>query len=267
MPDNFENMPARQKVSAVIFLLIIIVILWQVIGLFRGKKETTDITPTSPTATTTMPKSAPPANISKGTTVPVTSAPPATAPTAALSEPAPVIAPPPTPLLMQQEQSQNKYISALNELQILKIQREIAETSQAIVAAKLATVTAEKDISEVLAPPPAPKSSMATLAAPSATPSSINVAPEAVSASSYTVQSVTMELDQWHAVMGYRGKLYNLSVGDVFPPDGSTVTAIDQQGVTLELGGTQHKVPLSSTDLSPPSKSQEGSSSGTPPGT
>src|SRR5438105_8732767 len=55
-------------------------------------------------------------------------------------------------LLKLQQETQAKYIAALNELQMLKIQREIAETNQAIVKAKLETVTDQKNIINLLSP-------------------------------------------------------------------------------------------------------------------
>ena len=53
-------------------------------------------------------------------------------------------------LLAQQKQIEAKYIAALNELQALRLEREIAETNKAIIDAKLGTITAQKNIIDLI---------------------------------------------------------------------------------------------------------------------
>jgi len=280
--SRFAAMPAKQKASVVTFFIIGAFVLYEVIGVVRGGSGgSTTITPAptamnsaapnasapggGPTLSSSAP-STPPSAMNHGPTPNnLPSAPPSAGPSSPppgvapashasplLSKPSVDEAPPaPTPYLAQQDQSQNRYVSAINDLQMLKIQREMAETSQAIIAAKLATVTAEKNISDLLSPdsmgsvssgvkkgPPIP-------AGPPPTLELMNTR------SAYTVQSVTMELDQWHAVLKYKQKLYDVTVGDTLPTDGSTVTAIDQKGVTLELNDMKQRIPAVSTDPMP----------------
>jgi len=175
---------------------------------------------------------------------------------------------PPTTFTAQQDLAQTKYVSALNELQMLKIQKEIAETSQAIVTAKLATVTAEKNITDVLSEP----SKSATKESAPPPPSSTNLAPGGPGApgaeggpASYSVHSVSMEQDQWHAVVKYKSQFYDVAVGDMLPPDGSIVKAIDQKGVTLETAGFEQKIPLTITTSVPHAKSENSGNPEVPP--
>ncbi|HVY53654.1 MAG TPA: type IV pilus biogenesis protein PilP [Gammaproteobacteria bacterium] len=274
--NRFANMPARQKVSALIFLIIAGVIIWQVIGLFRGSSGSNDkivaSAPSKPALSSNAPNvgNAASPNIANGGIKPAANVPavphsPAAAPTQSpiLSKPAPETVPPITTLSAQQAREQNKYVSAINELQMLKIQKEIAETNQAIVTAKLATVTAEKSITSTLTPPPAvpttppPSTASGSSTPPPGAPSS---AEQPAIKNSYVVYSVSMEQDQWHAVIGYQGSYFNVTVGDILPSDGSKVTAIDQKGVTLQLGGMEHKIPLSLSDIPTKNTASTGSS-------
>lgn len=268
-PNNsFSSLPARQKISAVVFFIVGAVILWQVIGMFRssGGDKMAEIKPatssvsnasSTPGPTTQLPQKNP-VLIKSGMTSPVANTQPASPSSThsgspILSEPMPENGDPPQTSIavqQQQEQEQVKYVTAINELQMLKIQKEIAETNQAIVAAKLATVEAEKSINETLTPTvmlPKPQASdLITGPAPQQ-----QTAMEMSKPDAYVVYSVSMELDQWHAVIGYKEKLYNVIVGDVLPNDGSTVSAIDSKGVTLVLGGMEHRIPLSLGDVMP----------------
>ena len=304
---RFAALPPRQKVTIVVFLLIAVFVVWEVIGMFRGGSNA-GVTPAiaaaskpsgPPPMTATPPTPGPKPAMTASSPTAVSPS-PATPPgphkeTPAVTLPA---APPPkvaahlspdqsrpeiektlpqTAFLAQQERIQNAYVAALNDLQMLKIKKEIAETSQAIVAAKLATATAEKSISDLLseaeaaAAPPPPGAGKK--GAPGGGPSSTNVSPPPptptpmtdLSGTSYSVQSVSMEQDQWHAVLKFKEKLYDVSVGDVLPPDKSTVKAIDGKGVTLDSGGMEQKIPLTATYNETPVSSSESGGGGAPP--
>ncbi len=170
---------------------------------------------------------------------------------------------PSSPVLDRQETEQNKYVAAINELQMLKIQKEIAETSQAIVAAKLATATAEKSISDLLTEaaaavkmPQEQKPAEGPTNVPPPSPSFIG--PTSQSGEGYSVQSVSFEQDSWHAAIKFKDKLYDVGVGDLMPPDRSLVKQIDQNGVTLENAGMEQRVPLSMTDNDAPASHSTG---------
>jgi hypothetical protein len=152
--------------------------------------------------------------------------------------------------LQLQQASEEKYIDKLNDLENLKIQRQIAETNQAIATAKLATVAAEKNISDLLTKPTVPTVPVAAYANGLVTPAmqgggqagsqSAEIIPD------YTVISVMMQRQKWNAVMGYQGKLLNVSIGDVLPADGSVVEAISKNGVILKKDGKSKTVNMMS---------------------
>lgn len=263
-PNNFASLPTKQKISAIAFFIIGAIVIWQVIGLFRGSK-TTEVTAAKPSiatvanqtskSTPSPQKSALSSPMKPAGVTPPTSNMQLATPSAAHSG-SPILskptvetgALPPASINVQQHQEQVKYVSAINELQMLKIQKEIAETNQAIVAAKLATTEAEKSINQTLTPMiPAGNNNTEVAIQTGVASKSDN----------YVVYSVSMELEQWHAVIGVKDndkyKLYNVMVGDVLPSDGSTVSAIDAKGVTLELAGMEHRIPFSLADLTLPS--------------
>ena len=123
--------------------------------------------------------------------------------------------------------------------------------NQAIAASKLATVTAEKGISDLLTKPTPMQVSAGEYASKLAGPvrqgESLlgqqmgTAAPVEVQ---YTVISVSMQLHKWNAVLGYQGKLYNVSIGDVLPVDGAVVVSISRNGVILNKDGKRRKVSL-----------------------
>lgn len=272
--SRFATLPPGQKITVIIFLIIAIFIVWEVIGMFRGNSSkggdkivaapSTAATPASKQALPQPPMAGPRQNMVPGNPRQPMGMP--AQPTVQNSHPAAEIAPPSPPVLLQQEQVQNKYVSALNELQMLKIQKEIAETSQAIITAKLATATAEKSISDILAEAQAasvpPNAGKGPLPSP---PLSNMQQPSETEVVSYSVQSVSMEQDQWHAVVKFKDKLYDVGVGDMLPPDSSTVKAIDQSGVTLEKAGFEQRVPLTVTDNATPQSSSSSSNAPSSP--
>jgi type IV pilus biogenesis protein PilP len=285
-PNNFSSLPTKQKVSAIVFFIIGAVVIWQAIGLFRGgSSKTAEITPDKSAATSAnhpAPGSSPnPASGSSASQKMMSNSPskPGATPPSVNMQPTPaaghggnspilskptaeVGTPPSTPINNQQQQEQVKYVSAINQLQMLKIQKEIAETNQAIVAAKLATAEAERSMTEALTPsvpiPNPANSPPPTPAAVSGGASGSSASSDASASSSisdtYIVYSVSMELDQWHAVIGFKDKLYNVMVGDIIPNDGSIVSAIDAKGVTLKLAGMERRIPFSIADVSLPSQ-------------
>lgn len=281
--SRFAALPPRQKASVVIFFIIGAVVIYLIIGMFRNGSSSAPapITPVTTNQTTAAPaplnKPVPPqANQAGPSSLPpgvgqgphpnqAAANPPERHVSPIISKPMVEKALPSSSFLVQQDQSENRYVSAINDLQMLKIQREIAETNEAIVTAKLATVTAEKTIAELLGatlgnmngPKSAPKEE------PNSLPPPPIPAAMAQPRATYTVQSVTMELDQWHAVLTYMGKQYDVSVGDVLPLDGSTVSAIDAKTVTLELGDMKQRLPVtSSTDMGSSDDAQGGGGTG-----
>lgn len=231
----------RQKVTAGVFVIILLLVLWQVFGMFRGGSKTTAVTQTTTTAQS--------GKMSLGG--PTHSTPQSTE---LIKAPSPQMTQREMQLMQLQQETEAKYVAAMNELQMLKVSREIAETNQAIASAKLATVTAEKSIMNLLSVT-VPEVSQGTyakgLVGPvssgtpvTKTPPLLPVAQPQQPQVPYSVISVTQLQSRWGAVLGAQGNLYNVSVGDILPPDGSKVISINKSGVTLQKDGTTRRISL-----------------------
>lgn len=155
-------------------------------------------------------------------------------------------------LIKMQQDLQTKYLAAINELQMLKVEKDIAETNKDISKAKLDSITAQKDIVDLLAP----KVTTTTESYVKGLDQSANQPPpsgesiqQATTISStptvgYTVISVTKLRGDWTAVIGASGKLYSVKAGDVLAADGSVVLGINRSGVLLEKEGKRTKISM-----------------------
>ena len=247
-----EGSSSRQKMIIIATVLVVILLIWQVMGLFSsGSSSTPPPTTTAMTANAPLPPTPPTSNQQGVMSYPAQAA-------GELRQ-----APQPTsaPLVDQQQMAQNVYIKKLNELEELKVEKEIAETNQAIAAARLATQTAEKQVSDLLKPqaPPVSSAQYATgLVAPTASgatvvPGSGQVVSTEITTTTvipeveYTLISVSMQLNKWYAVVGYQGKLFNVAIGDILPPDGSMVANISKSGVVLKKDGKTRRISMVSS--------------------
>lgn len=235
--QGLSKLTTRQKVTGGILVVVVLVILWQVVGLF-GDSSTASVAPT-PTPAHGGPMAAAPQNTPQAAQLPKQEG-------ASQRE---------LELVKLQQDTQAKYLEALNELQMLRVTREIAEANQAISTAKLNSITAQKKIVDLLVTPEpqvmptdyarslvAPVSSGATVR-PTNMPTTLpptSMQPEV----NYTAISVSQLQNKWNAVLGYQGTLYNVMVGDVLPADGSKVVSIDKSGVVLEKDGAKKKISL-----------------------
>jgi hypothetical protein len=217
--QTLANLTPRQKLTAGIFLIVLLIIIWQLIGLFSGRGKTQPSSSVNMAQTGVSKSQSPgpeqmrphPAELPKTASVPASSE--------------------EIQMAALQQAMQAKYLEAINELQMLKVSREIAEANRAIMTAKLATVTAQNNIINLLDGPNANRSGQKNSA-----PVSLEV--------KYTATSVSQLQYKWSAILNYRDSLYNVQVGDVLPPDGSTVVAIDKTGVMLEKDGIKKKISL-----------------------
>lgn len=238
-----SGMTTRQKLTAGALVLIVIVVIWQIMGLFGGGSSSPAPMPT------------PGDNKSMATMPPQ----PATPQPAGLVKLQAPTSQREAELIKLQQETQAKYLAAVNELQMLKVTRDIAEANQAITAAQLATVTAQKNIVSLLAPqqPVMPADYARGLVNPVSQGNVVTSAPSTPGQTTtttvqttsqqevnYSVISVSQLQYRWSAVLGYQGSLYNVSVGDVLPADGSVVKSIDKTGVVLERDGMRKKVSL-----------------------
>lgn len=252
-PQAKSSMTTRQKITAAAFAVIVLVILWQIYGLF-GSSTPKTVTPATTPAHPTAPMNAGSPNggapMSPQSPMP-----------AQLQTQSTAMSPEEGELYRAQQQLEVQYLSAVNQLQMLKIERDIAETNKAIMTARLETVTAQKNIVDLLQPP-TPPATPATYArglvypTPTSEPQSVHAmptptlvpaAPEAPPVTpeiNYSVISVSRLQNRWAAVLGYQGNLYRVSVGDILPPDSSMVIAINRSGVVLERKGVKRKISL-----------------------
>lgn len=234
------NMSNRQKIITVAVVIVVAILIWQVIGLFRGGSQTSMPVPHAPAG-------APAAGAGPNAIAPPPQNIPQQAQLLQQQQQQP-LSQREAELVKLQQETQAKYLSALNELQMLKVEKDIAETNKAIMAARLDTITAQKNIIDLLKP-------AETATASSYAPGLVN--PVAAGASQtttvtptasqdvYIVLSVTKLQNRWSAVLGYQGKLFSVFEGDVLPIDGSKILTIDRSGVLLELkDGTRKKVSM-----------------------
>jgi cytoskeletal protein RodZ len=258
MKSSLQEMPTKQKIMIVATIIVVLIVIWQVAGLFGGNSAPAQHTPPAPSA---MNANAPAVGgaTQRANTMPG-GQPTLAAPSSEATAPrvAPIAK---DQYLQEQERAEKKYLKQLNDLEQLKLERQIEETNQAIATAKLATVTAEKSTAELLTKPTtvvADANYASQLVRPTRTGESlvtegqaeqtspVPVAPPATPDVTYTVISVSMQFNKWSAVMGAQGKLYNVSVGDALPPDGSVVVSINKSGVILKKDEVKRKVSLTS---------------------
>ena len=241
-PKAINGMTTRQKITIGLFAVVLIVLAYMVYGMFRGPATTTTTTTTTSTASrasTTNNTLSNPATLSPR---------PSTIAKAVQQRP---LSQREVQLIQLQQASEAKYVDALNELQLLKIEREIAENNKAIASAKLDTVTAQTKIVSLLKPPaPTPAVYAQGLVGPTSTapvspPTTVIKPPPSTSEDvTYTVISVSLIHSRWSAVVGYQGTLYQIHVGDVLPADGSKVISIDKSGIILEKDAARRRVSL-----------------------
>jgi len=243
----------KQKAIAGGVVVVVLILIWQIIGIFGGGSSSKSV----PTLSAAPQAKSPAQMASASPTAQMGNAGPnmpGNTP-AMMQQPQQVQAPLPVKTVIpvdqstfsQQQDQQQMYVSTLNQLQLLKVQRDIDETKQGIAAARLATATAEKNISDLLTKPiPAPipqvpVSDYANKLGGNIPPPNLQQVPQGPE---YVVISVSMRLGRWAAVLGYQGKLLNVSTGDVLPADGSQVMSIGRYGVTLKRNGNRRRISI-----------------------
>ncbi|HSW70184.1 MAG TPA: hypothetical protein VLI69_08565 [Gammaproteobacteria bacterium] len=258
---SLSTLSPKQKVIGAVTVIIFGFIIYEVIGLFSsgGGKETT-ITPTPPPQAQAKPGIQTP--VQRAGTAAAPSAPAAMQQSPGLTAVNAITSPRENmELQKQQQQQQQTYLDSINQLQLLKVKREIAETNQAIASARLATETANKNMSDLLTQPTLPQAPAGSEVVrgvanpiagttPGASTSSENTPPPSTKPQvleiPFVVISVSMQFSHWNAVLSYQGKLYNVSVGDTLF-DGSTVASISKNGVTLLRDGKRRKISIQAT--------------------
>lgn len=247
---QLSSLTTRQKVVAGVVVFIVIFLIWQIKGMFSGGSSAPTVqpkpSPSQPMANGTQGGPTNPAVPSTPSANPQQSKPQQVAQVAGQQP----LSPREMELIKLQQETEAKYIAALNELQLLKINQSIAETNKAIATAKLDTVTAQKGVVDLLSGPSnTPASYAQNLAGVPTSSSPPQGQPQANAPAlqpqvPYTVISVSRLQYKWNAVIGAQGNLYSVTIGDRLPPDGSKVISIDKAGVTLEKNGVTTKISL-----------------------
>ncbi len=230
--DMGTGFTTRQKIMAGVVVVVVIFLIYQVIGMFSNGGDTAKIVPAPTANKAPMQQMAGKQPSNQSGAAPAAMQPQQVQPLKGL-----VVAN--SDVLKKQQEQQQQYLSTVNELQMLKLQKDVAETNQAISAAKLATATAEKNIGDLFVKPVMPSDYNKLMTPGAVPPQPIGPAPV-----SYVVISVSMQMNRWTAVLGYQGKLYNVSVGDVLPMDGWTVQSISREGVVLKKDNDTRKISL-----------------------
>jgi len=270
MKEKMTQTTSRQKVIIAVMVIVVLIIVWQIVGLMGGGSSAPAPSPTiQPKSTMSASK---PGAKEENNHPSVQAAVPAADHTPKMASGPQVDESLRQPSIVNdpqfnriQRMTEEKYVGKLNELEELRIQRQIAETNQAIAAAKLATVTAEKDISDLLTTP-APSASVYSTgqpvktsvdvippggAIPNASPSPSEEAPKTAPPPAevvpYKLVSVSMLLNKWTAIVALQNTMFTVAVGDVLPPDGSVVTSISKSSITLRKNGKSRKISITSS--------------------
>lgn len=233
--NALASLNSRQKIIGGVVVIVMLILVWQIYGLFGhgGGSEVSIATSSAPVA-------------------PMATAPAHKTPQQTTEAPKPkteTMTPLEVELMRLQQETQAKYLAALNQLQMLKLERDIAENNKAIMSARLDTVKTQKDIINLLVPTaPTPDyaqalggSQLAGAPAPAAVPKPLPIVQQDVK---YTVISVVQLKSRWSAVLGYQGNLYNVYIGDILPADGSKIISISTTGVVLEKDGERKIISL-----------------------
>lgn len=220
------GMGSRQKLTIGVFVIIVAVLGWQVTAMLKGDGSEAPTAPIDAKSDGSSPA------VAGNNMQPPQHIPPKQV---EIEQPRPMTEQEAQLVRLRQE-TQANYLKALNELQLLRVAKDIADTTKDISKAKLDSVTAEKKIVEILtAPTEAEKSSMGAQI------------PVGLSQDvKYTVVSVSQLQYRWSAVMNYKGNLFSVHTGDILPPDNSKVVSIAKDSVTLEKDGAITKVSLTS---------------------
>lgn len=272
MADNIlSSLTPKQKITGIILVAVVGIITWQVIDLFGGGSSS-DSPPPPPADQSTAQASA------GAGTPPSAKLPNQPQMTAAINPQQLPISDAFLPsenraLIQKQQKNLGAYIEKVNKLQSLKVEKEIAEVSEAIAAANLSAAKSDKDLSNLLTAPAQPttaadyarKLSQNQSITPAIGPNgqvsdkidaSGTLTDEQTAAAGtaapqqnvdYVVVSISMQLDTWTAVLGYQGKLYSVHVGDTLPADKSVVTKITSDSVTLTKNKKAIKINMINT--------------------
>jgi Na+-transporting methylmalonyl-CoA/oxaloacetate decarboxylase gamma subunit len=130
--------------------------------------------------------------------------------------------------------SQSHYLQSMDQLKQLEITQKIEALKNSIAQARLNQLQTQKDIKTLTAPPPEP-----VVMTPKAEPAVSELDDKNVSSTEeFKLLYVANEESSWEAVLGLKGKFYNVSIGTTLP-DGRTVISISGTSIDLTDGNTK----------------------------
>lgn len=268
--SKLATLPTKQKAMLVLALVIFVIVLYQLINMFGSSGEpVTNFADNKPSRAATVPNIKPEIKPSSRPTVqgaPKPASPSNSFPDAKESAPMgkgdatkagsdskedkPQDPQPANIDVSHFETTKlnSSYLQMLNEIQELKFKQQLYNAQQALFSSEMATLKTKQDLESLKnaanAPPEETDSKQhsskkrgvdAHNPGNSATNSEDQV---------YVVKSVTMERDQWHAVLSYGKQDFDVTVGDILSPDNAEVVAIDQKGVSLQVDSTVSLFPF-----------------------
>lgn len=224
--EMLAGMDTRKKATIGAFVVIVLVIVWQVIGLFGGSGESApeaDAQAAAAQSSLPTPKPAP----------------------VATAEQAAQVSQDDQEMQRVLKETQARYIAAVNEVQLMKVAQDMADINAKIMKSKEDTVTSQKKIVDMLTQPD--PSTMQQ--------SDVTSDGQAVSGQTqqggliqkdvtYSVVSISQLRGKWGAVLSYGSNLYSVHVGDVLPTDNSSVISINKSSVVLEKDGVRSKISM-----------------------
>lgn len=210
MTNNlFSTLKNRQKIIAIGLAVVLLIICWQIYQMFTSENQS------------------PPIKIAQAPTIKPEQV-------QRISEP-PLVSAEIKSLSAEEQSARQQYLDAVNQLQMLRIKANIAETTKHIAADKLEAATSEKKIEDLRG------TQSQTMSVVSTFPKTDIPAP-LIKKISYRVASVTETKGKWSAVISNHGILYHVRIGDALPEDGAKVVAIFKNGVTIEKDGTRKRI-------------------------
>lgn len=146
-------------------------------------------------------------------------------------------------LIRLQQETQAKYVAALNELQMLKVQKDIAVVNKDIAKAKSDTISEQAKVVETLMPLTGgrPAEAAETAQKKDQQPAQQQVLGEKPD---YRMVSVSRLRGRWAAVLSAGGSLYRVNAGDVISYDNSEVISINKEGIVLEKDNVRRKISM-----------------------
>lgn len=207
--EKFKSLEKGQKIKLLIVVILIIIILYMLSGFFSGGSSSNYTPAPNNNSVSQIPVQRQPAITVEQKQTIATSGVTVTDLTA----------------------KQMAYLKAVNELQMLQLQQQIAQSKQQIAQAELQTAQADKQRESITTPPPPPIFNNINPQQQSAV-----VIPNTPNAYQYQLEYIANEGGKWQVIISNNGTLINATLGTMLP-DGSKITDISGTSVTLISNG------------------------------